>query len=180
MYYIYHIPNVKIGCSTNPKQRVKKQGYSSFKILETHDCIDSASVREMELQKEYGYTVDDALYKHSIKNLNYARTKVDYVACGKRLGKKNVQSGHLAKIRKLSIEASKKTHKERRLKRMKELLDIIPTDIFGTKDIYDANKKLNRSKTFIYSTLKEKLLVQVIKKGTSKQTPGIYKKINLL
>jgi len=67
-YYIYHIPNVKIGCSTNPKHRVKKQGYSSFKILETHDCIDSASDRERELQKEYGYKVDIVPYKVSVRN----------------------------------------------------------------------------------------------------------------
>ena len=180
MYYIYHIPNVKIGCSTNPKKRVNQQGYQSFEILETHDCIDSVSVREQELQKEYGYTVDDALYKHSIKNLNYARTKIDYVACGKKLGKHNVESGRWDKVRQIGMIASAKSHKEKRLKRMKELLNIIPTDIFGTRDIKIAGKKINRSKHFIYSTLKEELLVQVIKKGTSKQTPGIYKKINSL
>ena len=69
-YYIYHIPNVKIGCSTNPKQRVKKQGYSSFKILETYDCIDSASVRERQLQKEYGYFIDKIPYSQMIKHVN--------------------------------------------------------------------------------------------------------------
>jgi len=69
VYYIYHIPNVKIGCtSQKPKTRVEKQGYSSFEILETHDCIDSASDRELELQKEYGYQVDDAPYKVSVNN----------------------------------------------------------------------------------------------------------------
>ena len=65
MYSIYHIPNVKIGCTKNPKRRLQQQGYSSFKILETHDCIDSASVRERQLQKEYGYRVDISSYKHS-------------------------------------------------------------------------------------------------------------------
>ena len=74
MYSIYHIPTFvhkdgsigKIGCThQEPKVRVEKQGYSSFEILETHDCIDSASVREIELQKEYGYKVDIVSYKHS-------------------------------------------------------------------------------------------------------------------
>ena len=74
-YYIYHIPNVKIGCSTNPKHRVKKQGYSSFKILETHDCIDSASVREQELQKQYGYKVDTVPYKSVYFQRKSMRTK---------------------------------------------------------------------------------------------------------
>jgi hypothetical protein len=58
MYYIYHIPSVKIGCSTNPKRRVRQQGYTQYDILETHSDIDIASNRELELQKEYGYSVD--------------------------------------------------------------------------------------------------------------------------
>ena len=67
MYYIYHIPNVKIGCSTQPKKRIEKQGFSSFEILETHDCIDRASVRELELQEQYGYTIDRMPYKESVR-----------------------------------------------------------------------------------------------------------------
>jgi hypothetical protein len=66
MYYIYHIPGVKIGCSTQPKQRVEKQGYNSFEILETHNDIDIASEREIQLQKQYGYKVDRMLYKECV------------------------------------------------------------------------------------------------------------------
>ena len=65
MYYIYHIPSVKIGCSTQPKQRVKRQGYSNFEILEVHTDIDLATKRERELQKQYGYKIDTATYKQS-------------------------------------------------------------------------------------------------------------------
>ena len=68
MYYIYHIPGVKIGCSTEPKARVEKQGYSNFDILETHSDIDIASERELELQKQYGYKTDKSLYKQSVSN----------------------------------------------------------------------------------------------------------------
>jgi len=77
MFNIYHIPTFvhkdgsigKIGCtSQKPKVRVEKQGYSSFEILETHDCIDRASVREQELQKEYGYKVDCNTYKIAYNN----------------------------------------------------------------------------------------------------------------
>jgi hypothetical protein len=55
MYYIYHIEGIKVGCSTNPKQRVKAQGYNQFEILETHTDINIAAKREIELQNEYGY-----------------------------------------------------------------------------------------------------------------------------
>ncbi len=76
MYSIYHIPTFvhkdgsigKIGCTAQkPKKRVEKQGYSSFEILETHDCIDSVSNRELELQKEHGYKVDKLPYKESVR-----------------------------------------------------------------------------------------------------------------
>ena len=64
-FYIYHIPAIKIGCSTNPKNRVKKQGYTEFEILEEHSDINIASEREIELQKQFGYSVDNTLYKQS-------------------------------------------------------------------------------------------------------------------
>ena len=66
MYYIYHIPGIKIGCSKNPKRRVKAQGYTEFIILETHTDIQIASEREISLQKEYGLKVDNTLYKQTV------------------------------------------------------------------------------------------------------------------
>jgi hypothetical protein len=57
-FYIYHIPSVKIGVSKNPSLRVKRQGYDSFEVLETHTDIIEVSHREIELQKQYGYTKD--------------------------------------------------------------------------------------------------------------------------
>ena len=68
IYYIYHIPTVKIGVSTEPKIRVAKQGYSDYEILETHTDIMEVSRREQELQKQYGYKVDDSPYWNSRKN----------------------------------------------------------------------------------------------------------------
>jgi hypothetical protein len=65
MYYIYHIPGVKIGCSVEPDNRVKRQGYTEYEILETHSDEDVASEREKELQKQYGYKVDKTEYKQS-------------------------------------------------------------------------------------------------------------------
>ena len=65
MYHIYHIKGVKIGCSTDPKRRVRQQGNTEFEILESHTDIDIASQREIELQKEYGYKVDKNGQKYS-------------------------------------------------------------------------------------------------------------------
>ena len=59
MYYIYHIPGIKIGCSVNPKRRVKAQKYNNYEIIEQHTDINIASEREIELQKQYGYKIDN-------------------------------------------------------------------------------------------------------------------------
>lgn len=71
MYYIYHIIGVKIGCSKNPKRRVKQQGYTEFEILEKHEDINIASIRELELQKEYGYKIDYNTYSKSIQGYSF-------------------------------------------------------------------------------------------------------------
>lgn len=68
MYYIYHIPGVKIGCSKEPAYRVAKQGYTQFDVLEVHSDIYEVSDREIELQKEYNYTVDPIPYWQSLEN----------------------------------------------------------------------------------------------------------------
>jgi hypothetical protein len=141
MYYIYHIPNYtrksgkigKIGCTETPKERVEKQGYTNYEILETHTDIMVASNREIELQKQYGYTVDKIPYYNSrskwgsvagkiggkiggkiqgnknVESGQLARIRLlGYKKGGMVSGKKNVESGHLAKISKLAIEVNKK------------------------------------------------------------------------
>ena len=55
MYYIYHIKGKKIGVSTNPKKRIKEQGFTTYEILECWDDIYKASEREIQLQNQYGY-----------------------------------------------------------------------------------------------------------------------------
>ena len=90
MYYIYHIPEVKIGCSMYPKRRVKKQGYTQFEILEQHIDKNIASNREIQLQIEYGYAVDRIKYN-----------QVDYSTMGHKGGAKNVELGHTKKLQKI-------------------------------------------------------------------------------
>lgn len=67
MYYIYHIPGIKIGVSSELEKRIKAQGYESFEILEQHEDIDIVSKREKELQRQYGYRVDGPDYSSSIE-----------------------------------------------------------------------------------------------------------------
>ena len=76
-YYIYHIPNIKIGVSKTPKYRVTAQGYSDYEILEEHTCINTVSKREIELQKQYGYKVDKLTYKTSCLNSPFAELNKD-------------------------------------------------------------------------------------------------------
>ena len=65
-YAIYHIPGKKIGVTNNVKYRVEEQqGYNEgeYEILDMSDDIDYISYKEIELQQEYGYRVDEQLYK---------------------------------------------------------------------------------------------------------------------
>ena len=69
MYTIYEIPGVKIGCTNQRVQeRIKKQGYSNYNILEEHTCIYEASNREQELQVEKGYPKDKVPYHITFSN----------------------------------------------------------------------------------------------------------------
>jgi NTP pyrophosphatase (non-canonical NTP hydrolase) len=70
-YYLYHIPGVKIGVTTNLEERVERQqGYypeEYYVIMSTTD-IDLISEKERQLQKALGYRVDRQLYKDLYNN----------------------------------------------------------------------------------------------------------------
>ena len=67
-YYIYHIAGIKIGCTVNVPHRMREQGFTEWEHLETHTDIYEASNREIELQKEYGYPVDNVPYWQAVEN----------------------------------------------------------------------------------------------------------------
>jgi hypothetical protein len=67
MYYIYHIPDIKIGCTDNVERRVEQQGYTNFEILEQYSDIYKASNRELALQKKYKYQIDKIPYFKSVE-----------------------------------------------------------------------------------------------------------------
>ena len=65
-YCIYHIPGKKIGVTNNLEERVtRQQGYTAdeYEILDMSADISYISHREIELQKLFGYRVDQKLYK---------------------------------------------------------------------------------------------------------------------
>lgn len=93
-YYIYHIPGVKIGCSYNVQKRMTHYKKCNFEILETYSDIYKASDREIELQKQYGYKVDNLPYWKTLKNRNNKGCSRG----GKTSGNQNVESGHIHKL----------------------------------------------------------------------------------
>ena len=77
MYCIYHIPGKKIGVTNDITNRlVNEQGYSEddFEILEMSDSFNYISAREIELQEEFGYTMERVLYKN-LENNNITQLK---------------------------------------------------------------------------------------------------------
>ena len=78
MYYIYHIPGIKIGCTTNLKNRMAQLNYTEYEVLEEHLDGWIAGDRELELQKEYGYDIDPVHYMIKLRQLESGRTKESY------------------------------------------------------------------------------------------------------
>jgi hypothetical protein len=123
MYYIYHIPTVKIGCTDRLEARLYEQGYSlsDCEILETHTDIYVASKIEKELQKKYGYKVDIAPYYVS-KNNSYKagqissklpRTDKQYeaMATARKIGSKLGADSRREQLRKpISVYKKDKTY----------------------------------------------------------------------
>jgi NTP pyrophosphatase (non-canonical NTP hydrolase) len=73
MYYLYHIPGKKIGVTNDVEGRViRQQGYDwgEFDILAMDEDISYISDLELELQKKFGYKVDEKLYKDLFNNNN--------------------------------------------------------------------------------------------------------------
>ena len=87
-YYIYQVTkNRKIGVARgrhNLSNRLRQSGTSirkkdEYNILETHQCHIKVSLREIELQRQYGYREDKVLYFETQK----------YASKGGVIGNKN-------------------------------------------------------------------------------------------
>ena len=70
-YHLYHIPGKKIGVTCDLNNRVTvQQGYKKdeYEVLESSNDINYVSLREHQLQEEYGYKKDMRPYKEVIKS----------------------------------------------------------------------------------------------------------------
>ena len=117
MYYIYHIPNKKIGVTRDLNKRVtKEQGYTSdeYEVLFTSEDINYISDMEIELQKSYGYKADFNSYKILSNQFNKKNNKMSINITDQTVtfpvGKTDLKE-YLAKSTglKLSIEGSNVT-----------------------------------------------------------------------
>jgi len=78
-FTIYHVPGDKIGLTEQPiKKRIKQQGLTEWEVMETHTDGWLAGDREIELQKQYGYKVEEVHYMIRVKKFNDSRTPETY------------------------------------------------------------------------------------------------------
>lgn len=163
MYYIYHIPGVKIGCSIQPKIRVKAQGYTEYELLEEHNNKIIASIRETELQKQYGYALDLVKYN-----------QVDYALMGKKGGpkggKKTRDSGKLLENAKL---AWNKERSEKQIETFKKA-QVIGIDVSAKLPRSENQLQSIRKAQKIGSPIGAKIRAKIIK-----EKYGIKLQVNL-
>ena len=80
MYYLYHIPGKKIGVTRDLENRViEQQGYEphEFEVVYATEDITEISEMEINMQKEYGYRVDEVPYnKLKFNNMNINVTEM--------------------------------------------------------------------------------------------------------
>ena len=81
MYFVYHVPKVKVGMTSNLGKRVfEEQGYdpADVQILHTTYLMEEASELERMYQKSFGYKVDQMTYADLMngkKNKNKSKSK---------------------------------------------------------------------------------------------------------
>ena len=80
-YFIYHIPGIKIGCTSDLQTRMRVQSFTEWEILEEHTDIYEVSDREIQLQKDYGLPVDKMLYYQKISHLTNTGNKYPNRKC---------------------------------------------------------------------------------------------------
>jgi hypothetical protein len=118
MFYIYHIKGVKIGCTKTLKRRMRDQGFTDYEILEVHTDIDVASLREKELQKDYGYNeiYTKINYKQSVNNLSKSRQ--GFIKGSTPWNKGKSHSDETKQKLSLSLKGRKQSEEEKEKRRL--------------------------------------------------------------
>ena len=148
MYYIYHIKGVKIGCTKHLTRRMREQGFEQYEILETHEDIDVASKREIELQNKFGYVDRFCKIEYKTSVLNASKNNGGFKDGhtpwnkGENFSKKSIEKMKKAKIGKKLTEETKQKQREAALR-------INTTDEYRKKQserikLWWAERKLNK------------------------------------
>jgi hypothetical protein len=122
MYYIYHIKGVKIGCTKHLTRRMREQGFVDYEILETHEDINIASEREIELQNKFGYKDKfcKTIYKVSVDNAHKStggfKEGNEPWNIGKKHTKETIEKMKKAKLGRKHTEETKQKQREAALK----------------------------------------------------------------
>ena len=191
MYYIYHIPGIKIGCSSEIDIRVESQGFNSYDILEEHFDIYIASKRERELQKQYGYKIDNAPYWMTIENQIKSRNKKSRIKAiksrgkikdvlsvmGKAGGNKTKESGKLIKSAAKAWKLPRSEKQKETCKAMVEKGRLIAIEL-NKKPIIATNvktgEKIEFESTVQAANMFNDTNICNVLKGRYKQSKGYY------
>lgn len=148
-YKVYHIPGVKIGCTTNIQKRVvETQGYKEgeYEILfETNDIVE-ASEAEKTLQKDLGYKVDRQLYKDLFKKSNkMTKCTSSEATTTFKISKDEINAKFLNNI---TIKNGYGTYVLDNEAKIEWIISNVHNSQFGPKTCYIYNKVLSQAEPF--------------------------------
>ena len=146
-YKIYHIPGVKVGCTTSIQRRViEAQGYKpgEYEILFETDNVAEASHVEKQLQEDLGYKVDRKLYKDLFKKAMNKHTSSPATTTFK-ISSKDLDAKFLAD---LEIETQYGTFKLDSTDKIDWVISNIHDSQFGPNTCYIYNKAMANAGEF--------------------------------
>ena len=146
-YKIYHIPGVKIGCTTSIQRRViEAQGYKpgEYEILFETDNVAEASRVEQELQKDLGYKVDRRPYKDLFKK-NMGKHSSSPTTTTFKISAKELDAKFLADLK---IKTQYGTFKLDSTDKIDWVISNIHNSQFGPSTCYIYNKAMAEAGEF--------------------------------
>ena len=148
-YKIYHIPGVKIGCTTNIQKRVvETQGYKDgeYEILFQTDDISLASAAEKTLQQDLGYKVDRQLYKNLFKKSNkMSKCSSSEATTTFKISKKDINAKFLKNI---EIKNGFGTYALDDEAKIEWVISNVHASQFGPSTCYIYNKAMGEAEEF--------------------------------
>ena len=157
-YKIYHIPGIKIGCTSNIQKRViEAQGYKTgeYEILFETDDVVEASKAERTLQEDLGYKIDRKPYKDLFKK-TMNRHSSSAATTTFKISSKELDAAFLAD---LEIKTQYGTFKLDSTDKIDWVISNVHNSQFGPNSCYIYNKAMAEAGEFqtVKPVNKEKL-----------------------